>query len=113
LEVTEKVEPLLASPEAVTTTFPVMAPLGTGATILVSLQLAGVAVDPLKVMVLAPWAEPKFDPVMVTEVPTGPDAGDRLVITGDDGPEGVVTETLSNVAVERLELSSLLTAKPT
>jgi hypothetical protein len=35
-------------------------------------QLVGVAVCPLNVTVLAPCAEPKFAPVIVTEVPAGP-----------------------------------------
>ena len=51
---TVNVEPLLADPRAVTTTGPVETPLGTGTTILVSVQLPGVAVKPLKVTVLAP-----------------------------------------------------------
>jgi hypothetical protein len=51
---TVNVTPLLASPFTVTTTFPVVAPLGTGATIEVALQLVGVAAVPLKVTVLLP-----------------------------------------------------------
>jgi len=51
---TVNVGPLLADPLAVTTTGPVEAPLGTGTTILVSVQLPGVAVKPLKVTVLVP-----------------------------------------------------------
>ncbi len=49
-----KLTPLLATPPTVTTTFPVVAPFGTGATILVALQLVTVAAVPLKVTVLAP-----------------------------------------------------------
>ena len=45
---------LLASPPTVTTTFPVVAPVGTGTTIVVALQFVGVAVVPLKVRVLVP-----------------------------------------------------------
>jgi hypothetical protein len=52
--VTVKLTPLLACPPTATTTFPVVAPLGTGAAMLVALQLAGVAAVPLKVMVLVP-----------------------------------------------------------
>lgn len=80
--VTVKVMPLLATPETVTTTGPVVAPLGTGAAMLVALQLVGVAVVPLKFTVLEPCVEPKFTPVIVTEVPTEPDAGERLVTLG-------------------------------
>src|SRR5215469_9723795 len=74
--------PLLASPATVTTTFPELAPLGTTAAILVALQLVEVAAVPLKVTVLDPCDEPKFEPVMVTEVPTGPEAGLRLEMLG-------------------------------
>jgi hypothetical protein len=80
--VTVKLTPLLACPPTVTTTFPVVAPLGTGAAMLVALQLAGVAAVPLKVTVLVPWLAPKFEPAIVTEVPTGPEAGDKLLMTG-------------------------------
>jgi hypothetical protein len=72
--------PLLATPLAVTTTLPVVAPVGTGATIEVALQLVGVAVVPLNLTV--PWLEPKFVPVIVTDVPTAPDVGERLVMLG-------------------------------
>ncbi len=51
---TVKVTPLLADPLTVTTRAPVVAPEGTGATMLVLLQLVGVATDPLKVTVLVP-----------------------------------------------------------
>jgi hypothetical protein len=71
--------PVLAVPPAVTTTLPVVAPLGTGSTICVSLQLVGEAGVPLKVT--AP-AAPKFAPAMVTAVPTRPAACDRDEITG-------------------------------
>jgi hypothetical protein len=79
---TVKPTPLLPTPLTVTTTFPVVAPVGTGVTIVVALQLVGVAAVPLKVTVLLPWVAPKFAPVMVTEVPTGPEVGDRLVMLG-------------------------------
>ena len=46
--------PLLDTPLTVTTTLPVVAPVGTGATIEVALQLVGVATVPLKVTVLLP-----------------------------------------------------------
>ena len=52
--VTVKFEPLLAWPEAVTTTLPVVAPTGTGATMLVVLQLVGVATVPLNETELVP-----------------------------------------------------------
>ena len=79
---TLKLTPLLAVPPTVTTTLPEVAPVGTSATILVAVQLLGVAVVPLKRTVLLPCVAPKFDPLMVTEVPTAPEVGDRLVIVG-------------------------------
>jgi hypothetical protein len=54
VNVTVKVIPLLLTPPTVTTTGPVVAPDGTGATIDVALQLVGVAAVPLKVTVLVP-----------------------------------------------------------
>lgn len=83
--VTVKFIPLLATPPTVTTTMPVVAPAGTGATMLVALQLVEVALDPLNITVLAPCEAPKFVPVMVTEVPTGPEVGFRLVMVGAEG----------------------------
>jgi hypothetical protein len=74
--------PLLLRLETLTTTFPEIAPTGTGTTICVLLQLVGVAVTPLKVTVLEPCAVPKFVPVMVTEVPSVPLLGDKLVRFG-------------------------------
>jgi len=51
---TVNVDPALATPLTVTTTLPVAAPFGTGTTMLVALQLVGVAVVPLKVTALVP-----------------------------------------------------------
>ena len=59
-----------------------VAPDGTDATICVLLQLVGLAAVPLNVTLLVPCVEPKFVPVMVTDVPTAPDVGDKLVILG-------------------------------
>jgi hypothetical protein len=53
-ETTVKLLPLLAVPETVTTTLPVVAPLGTVPTMLVVLQLVTVAVLPLNLTVLLP-----------------------------------------------------------
>ena len=46
---TVKLDPLLATPLAFTTTFPVVAPLGTVVVILVALQVPTVAAVPLNV----------------------------------------------------------------
>jgi len=82
LGVTENATALLAKPPTLTTTFPLVAPLGTKVTMLVALQLVGVAAVPLKLTVLFPCDAPKLLPVIVTEVPTGPAVGDRLVMLG-------------------------------
>ena len=79
---TVKLFPLLAVPETVITTLPVVAPVGTVATMLAAPQLVAVAVVPLNFTVLDPWAEPKFVPAIVTDAPTAPVVGDRLVIVG-------------------------------
>src|SRR5713226_9472586 len=68
--------PFDATPLTETTTLPVVAPLGTGATIVVAFQLVGVALVPLKVTVFDPWVALK-EPVIVTPVPTAPELGDR------------------------------------
>jgi hypothetical protein len=77
-----KFTPLLATPPTVTMTGPVVAPVGTGTTIWLVLQLDGVAAVPLKVTVLLPLVVPKFDPVMVIEVPTLPLAGNNEATLG-------------------------------
>ena len=83
---TVKVILLLAWPPTVTTTLPVVAPLGTVAAMLVALQLVTLAAVPLKVTVLLPWLVPKFVPVIVTAVPTGPELGARAVMLGELDP---------------------------
>ncbi len=70
---TVKGEPLLAVPNTVTTTLPVVAPAGTVTTMLVALQLVTVAVVPLNATVLVDWVAPKFVPVIVIEAPTAPE----------------------------------------
>lgn len=102
--VTVKATPLLAAPPTVTTTLPVVAPVGTGAIILVALQLVGVADTPLNLTVLLPCEAPKFAPAMVTEVPTKPDVGLRLEILGTGPALFTVTGTLALVA-ELLDVS--------
>ncbi len=82
---TVKATALLATPLTVTTTFPVVAAAGTGTTMLVALQLVGVPAVPLNDTVLVPWLAPKFDPVIVTGVPTGPDATLRFAMVGTSG----------------------------
>jgi len=80
---TVKLAPLLALPPTVTITLPVVAPLGTVATIEVLLQLAIlVAVVVLNLTVLEPCVDPKFAPLIVTDAPTAPDVGDKLLMLG-------------------------------
>jgi len=80
---TVKLTPLLALPPTVTTTLPVVAPVGTVSTIEVALQLViAVAAVVLNFTVLVPWVEPKFVPVIVTDAPTAPVVGDKLLILG-------------------------------
>jgi hypothetical protein len=98
VEVTMKSRPLLAIPPTVTSTLPVVAPVGTGTTMLVSPQLVAVAIVPLKVMVLVPCAAPKIVPVIVTDVPTGPEFGERLAMRGS------TTFNLYNSALESAPL---------
>jgi hypothetical protein len=84
--VTVKLTPLLATLFTVTTTLPVVAPAGTGTTMLVADQLVGVAVVPLKVTALAPCVAPKLEPEMVTAVPTGPAFGESVAMFGAAPP---------------------------
>lgn len=65
-----------------TTTLPVVDPTGTGTTMLVALQLVGVAAVPLNVTVLDPCDAPKPAPEMVTCVPGNPLVGERLARLG-------------------------------
>src|SRR5260221_3686454 len=83
---TVKVTPLLAIPLTVTTTLPVVAPLGTATAMLVAFQFAGVPLVPLNVTVLGPCVEPKFVPVMVTPIPTNPELGLMLLMPVPPAP---------------------------
>src|SRR5260370_6471683 len=79
---TVKLIPLLGTPLTVATTLPVVAPVGTGTTMPTAVQLVGVDDVPLNVRVLVPCVAPKFAPLIVTEAPTGPEVGLRLVMLG-------------------------------
>jgi hypothetical protein len=87
---------LLAMPPTVTSTFPVVAPAGAGTAMLLADHVDGVAAVPLNVTVLVPFVEPKFEPVIVTAVPTAPLEGDRFTIDGAD----VVPETVAETSAE-------------
>src|SRR5262252_10100687 len=66
------------TPGTVTTTGtgPSGAPPGTGTTMVESFQDVGMPGTPPKVTVLAFCVAPKFKPLIVTTVPTGPAVGD-------------------------------------
>src|SRR5574340_1477590 len=80
---TANATPLLATPLTVTTTFPLVAPEGTGTVILLALQLVGLPTVPLKLTELLPCDAPKLVPVMVTAVPTTPELGFSPEIVGE------------------------------
>jgi hypothetical protein len=110
--ITVKFTALLARLDTTTITLPDVAPLGTGTTIPVVLQLVAVAAIPLNVTVLLPWLVPKFVPVIVMGAPIPPELGDRLVIVGKLPPPLTVTETLSKVALYAAAELPLATARP-
>jgi len=106
-----KVTPLLATPPTVTTTLPVVTPAGTGTAMVVALQLVGVAAVPLKVTVLVPWVVPKFVPAIVTEVPTTPDVGFRLVMLGAVPPLPAAALKAESVAPQLSDAPSVAPAE--
>ena len=81
-ETTVKLLPLLFTPLANTTTFPVVAPLGTVTAIDVALQLDHRRCCTVELHGAAPWLAPKFVPVSVTAAPTAPVVIERLVMLG-------------------------------
>jgi len=110
--VTVYVMPLLAAPPTVTTTFPVVAPAGTGTAMLLDDQVVGDAAMPLKVKVLVPFVDPKFDPAIVTIVPATPLAGVRLTIDGATKlPAALVTAASAEKGLKRPAVLYACTAK--
>jgi hypothetical protein len=106
---TMKLAPPPGPAAVVTTTFPVVAPPGTTATIDPAVQLVMVvATVPLYVTLLAPCVSPKFVPAMDTVKPTRPLLGVRLAIVAGrfivkatpllDPPAAVMTTTLPDAA---------------
>jgi len=107
---TVKGDPLLAgSPGTVTTTLPVVAPVGTGTVICESLHKAPVAVVPLNLTVLEPCIAPNPLPTIIRDNPTEPDVCERKLILGGGitvklsplltAPVGLVTTTFPVEAV--------------
>lgn len=75
--------PLLDAPPTVTTTLPLVAPLGTAATIALSLHEMALAVVPLNLTVLVPCVLPKLTPLIAIESPTAPEDGlNEEILTG-------------------------------
>ena len=106
-----KLMPLLGTPPTVTTTLPVVAPVGTSTVMLVALQAfagdgAGV---PLKATVLEPWVPPKLLPVIVTGVPFGPMVGEMLLMLGGGVPAAALKA--ANAAPQLVEEASVAVAE--
>lgn len=88
---TEKLElPAAVPPGVEIVTAPVVAPCGTAHVTLVADHEEHVAATLLNFTVPAPCVLPKFVPVMVTESPTCPDAGEIPDIAGAGGTENVL-----------------------
>src|SRR5204862_134760 len=64
---------------------------GTVTVIEFAAHAVGWAVVPLRVTLPVPCVAPKFAPLMVTDVPTGPAATDRLVMAGPVGGGALTT----------------------
>jgi hypothetical protein len=108
--ITAKAIPLLCTPPTMTTTFPDIAPVGTGTTICVAVQLVGTPVAVAKVTVLRPWLDPKLLPVTVTESPLIPEVGARLVIWGAATPTSKPYPLLVTAVLD--ELGAVTTTFP-
>jgi len=90
---------------------PDVAPVGIVAVTDVALQAVTGATTPLTITVPVLCVAPNPDPEMTTDVPTGPAVVDSELMAGA-GALGVLTDTLSNVAVARAELLELFTTNP-
>jgi hypothetical protein len=95
-----------------TTMGPDVAPTGIVTAMDVLLQELIVSGEPLNSAALLPCDAPNPDPEIVIWLPTGPVVADKFVITGA-GDAAELIDTLSKVAVARLELFRLLTPSPT
>jgi hypothetical protein len=79
---------------------------------LAALQLVAVAAVPLNFTVLVPCVAPKFAPTIVTEVPTRPDTGFRLVILGTAVAGFTVSVAAALVTVPAVLLTTTANADP-
>ena len=78
----ERLTALLVIPLTVTETGPLVAPFGTGTTMLDALQIDGDAATPLMLTTLSFCTGPKLDPKIETCAPTAELVGVMLVIIG-------------------------------
>ena len=93
-----------------TTIGPDVAPVGIVMLMDVAPHVLIVTGVPFKITMLPFCDPPNPEPKIVTWLPIGPVVADRLVITGAEDPDpGALTDTLSNVAVAKLEVEPLLT----
>jgi hypothetical protein len=77
----------------------------------VALQELMVTPAPFSSTTLLPWEAPNPVPEITTGLPIDPEVAETLAMTGA-GAEGVLSDTLSKVAVARAELLPLFTANP-
>jgi hypothetical protein len=82
VELITKFGPDAPTPATFTAISPVVAPGGTSATICESPHPVTAATTPLKVTALLLCVAPKFEPLMVTDEPTGPTPGDTVATEG-------------------------------
>ena len=94
-----------------TTREPDVPPAGIVIVIEESAQELTAAAESLRKTWLPPWDAPKPEPLRMTCAPTGPVVAEAVVIMGEVAPPDV-RETLSNVAVPRLEVECYYTANP-
>jgi hypothetical protein len=90
---------------------PDTAPTGIVNVIELSLQEFTVTGASFSVTMLLPCVAPNPEPEIVAWLPIAPPSGRTLEIAGA-GLEGVLIETLSKVAVAKVEVEVLLTASP-
>jgi hypothetical protein len=77
---------------------------------LVADQFVGVAVTPLKVTMLVPFVDPKFEPAIVTAVPTAPLAGERFARLG--APALVIVNVIELLAMPPTVTTTFPVAAP-
>ena len=94
-----------------TTNGPEVDPAGTLVLIVLLLQLLIVAAEPFNITVLVPCVAPNPVPDITTGFPAVPVVAETVLIAGDI-TEAKLTDTLSKVAVAKLEVLPLLTPMP-